>query len=217
MIPIQSFKCEVMQTLSCMEHVYMSILYDSTATWGKVIGTDFADNGAISQMQVRPPTWVTVHVYIVHTKSVTLPNTHSSSTPYAHDTPLNHYWGWAATICIVSVSLSGFVGPSLCTTATRFHFCACLCMSQMHKYFCAWTGTVNGLTIEVCLCLGISFIIIVHCISFLYISVAIAAGRRLAHRLFNNEPDSKLDYSNISTVVFSHPPVGTVGITEGKD
>ena len=52
--------------------------------------------------------------------------------------------------------------------------------------------------------------------SLFYISVAIAAGRKLAHRLFNNEPDSKLDYSNISTVVFSHPPVGTVGITEGK-
>ena len=48
------------------------------------------------------------------------------------------------------------------------------------------------------------------------ISVAIAAGRKLAHRIFNNEPDSKLDYENIPTVVFSHPPVGTVGITEGK-
>ena len=46
-------------------------------------------------------------------------------------------------------------------------------------------------------------------------SVAIAAGRKLAHRIFNNEPDSKLDYDNIPTVVFSHPPVGTVGITEG--
>ena len=37
--------------------------------------------------------------------------------------------------------------------------------------------------------------------------VAIAAGRRLAHRLFDNKPDLKLDYSNIPTVVFSHPPV----------
>ncbi|XP_062600688.1 glutathione reductase, mitochondrial-like [Saccostrea cucullata] len=44
--------------------------------------------------------------------------------------------------------------------------------------------------------------------------VAIAAGRRLAHRLFDNKPDLKLDYSNIATVVFSHPPVGTVGLTE---
>ena len=47
-------------------------------------------------------------------------------------------------------------------------------------------------------------------------SVAIAAGRRLSHRLFNNEKDLKLDYENIPTVVFSHPPIGTVGLTEGK-
>lgn len=44
--------------------------------------------------------------------------------------------------------------------------------------------------------------------------VAIAAGRCLARRLFGNEPDSFLDYQNIPTVVFSHPPIGTVGITE---
>uniref|UniRef100_A0A2K5D933 glutathione-disulfide reductase n=1 Tax=Aotus nancymaae TaxID=37293 RepID=A0A2K5D933_AOTNA len=44
--------------------------------------------------------------------------------------------------------------------------------------------------------------------------VAIAAGRKLAHRLFENKEDSKLDYSNIPTVVFSHPPIGTVGLTE---
>jgi glutathione reductase (NADPH) len=44
--------------------------------------------------------------------------------------------------------------------------------------------------------------------------VAIAAGRRLAHRIFNNESDLKLDYVNIPTVVFSHPPIGTCGITE---
>ncbi|CAH1245130.1 GSR [Branchiostoma lanceolatum] len=43
--------------------------------------------------------------------------------------------------------------------------------------------------------------------------VAIAAGRKLAHRVFNSE-DTKLDYSNIPTVVFSHPPIGTVGLTE---
>ena len=44
--------------------------------------------------------------------------------------------------------------------------------------------------------------------------VAIAAGRRLAERLFNNQTDSKVDYSSIPSVVFSHPPIGTVGMTE---
>ncbi|APU48686.1 glutathione-disulfide reductase [Acinetobacter junii] len=44
--------------------------------------------------------------------------------------------------------------------------------------------------------------------------VAVAAGRRLSERLFNNKPNEYLDYVNIPTVVFSHPPIGTVGITE---
>ena len=44
--------------------------------------------------------------------------------------------------------------------------------------------------------------------------VAIAAGRRLAERLFQNKIDSKVDYSNVPSVVFSHPPIGTVGMTE---
>ncbi|XP_041315242.1 glutathione reductase, mitochondrial isoform X6 [Pyrgilauda ruficollis] len=44
--------------------------------------------------------------------------------------------------------------------------------------------------------------------------VAIAAGRKLAHRLFEGKQDSRLDYENIPTVVFSHPPIGTVGLTE---
>ncbi|NJD00308.1 glutathione-disulfide reductase [Candidatus Erwinia dacicola] len=44
--------------------------------------------------------------------------------------------------------------------------------------------------------------------------VAVAAGRRLSERLFNNKPDEYLDYSNVPTVVFSHPPIGTVGLSE---
>lgn len=44
--------------------------------------------------------------------------------------------------------------------------------------------------------------------------VAIAAGRKLAARLFNNEPKAKLDYENVASVVFSHPPVGLVGLNE---
>ncbi|WP_196139082.1 glutathione-disulfide reductase [Aliikangiella sp. G2MR2-5] len=46
--------------------------------------------------------------------------------------------------------------------------------------------------------------------------VAVAAGRRLSERLFNNKPDEKLDYSNIPTVVFSHPAIGTIGLTEAQ-
>ena len=44
--------------------------------------------------------------------------------------------------------------------------------------------------------------------------VAIAAGRRLADRLFGGDPERHLDYRLIPTVVFSHPPIGTVGLTE---
>lgn len=44
--------------------------------------------------------------------------------------------------------------------------------------------------------------------------VAVKAGRQLSERLFNNKPDAKMDYSCIPTVVFSHPPIGTVGVTE---
>lgn len=52
--------------------------------------------------------------------------------------------------------------------------------------------------------------------------MAIAAGRALSNRLFGtNHPaggphlaNAKLDYTNIPTVVFSHPEVGTTGLTE---
>ena len=46
--------------------------------------------------------------------------------------------------------------------------------------------------------------------------VAIAAGRRLADRLFGGKPGRRLDYDRIPTVIFSHPPIGTVGLTEGE-
>jgi glutathione reductase (NADPH) len=44
--------------------------------------------------------------------------------------------------------------------------------------------------------------------------VAVKAGRQLSERLFNNKPDAKMDYDLIPTVVFSHPPIGTLGMTE---
>lgn len=44
--------------------------------------------------------------------------------------------------------------------------------------------------------------------------VAIKAGRQLAERLFNNMPNAHMDYENIPTVVFSHPTIGTVGLSE---
>ncbi|MDH3672138.1 MAG: glutathione-disulfide reductase [Gammaproteobacteria bacterium] len=46
--------------------------------------------------------------------------------------------------------------------------------------------------------------------------VAIAAGRKLADRLFGGQADAKLDYENIPTVIFSHPPLGTIGMTEDE-
>lgn len=44
--------------------------------------------------------------------------------------------------------------------------------------------------------------------------VAIAAGRRLSDRLFGGKPDSHLDYTNIPSVIFSHPPIATIGLSE---
>ena len=46
--------------------------------------------------------------------------------------------------------------------------------------------------------------------------VAIAAGRRLSDRLYGGMADRHLDYSNIASVVFSHPPIGSVGMTENQ-
>ena len=46
--------------------------------------------------------------------------------------------------------------------------------------------------------------------------VAVAAGRQLAERLFNGKPDAHLDYANIASVVFSHPPIGSVGLSEAE-
>ncbi len=44
--------------------------------------------------------------------------------------------------------------------------------------------------------------------------VAIAAGRRLADRVFGGQTGRHLDYENIPTVIFGRPPIGTVGLTE---
>ncbi|KAI1175159.1 putative glutathione protein [Nemania sp. FL0916] len=47
--------------------------------------------------------------------------------------------------------------------------------------------------------------------------VAIAAGRRLAERLYGPQDvyaNARLDYSGIPSVVFAHPEVGSIGLTE---
>lgn len=44
--------------------------------------------------------------------------------------------------------------------------------------------------------------------------VAVAAGRRLADRLFGGQTEARLDYENIPSVVFAEPPLGMVGLTE---
>ncbi len=46
--------------------------------------------------------------------------------------------------------------------------------------------------------------------------VAIAAGRRLSDRVFGGKHDRRLDYELIPTVVFTHPPIGTVGLSEAE-
>lgn len=49
--------------------------------------------------------------------------------------------------------------------------------------------------------------------------MAIAAGRRLADRLFSANPEhatAKVSYENVPTVIFSHPTIGTIGLTEDE-
>ncbi len=46
--------------------------------------------------------------------------------------------------------------------------------------------------------------------------VAIAAGRRLADRLYGGMEGRHLDYELIPTVIFSHPTIGTIGMTEDE-
>ena len=46
--------------------------------------------------------------------------------------------------------------------------------------------------------------------------VAIAAGRKLAARLFGNQPLARVDYRDIPSVVFAHPPVATLGLAEDE-
>ena len=46
--------------------------------------------------------------------------------------------------------------------------------------------------------------------------VAIGAGRRLADRVFGGMTDRHLSYDVIPSVVFSHPPIGTVGLSEDE-
>jgi glutathione reductase (NADPH) len=46
--------------------------------------------------------------------------------------------------------------------------------------------------------------------------VALESGRQLGNRLFGGPEyrDARLNYDNIPTVVFAHPEVGTIGLTE---
>lgn len=44
--------------------------------------------------------------------------------------------------------------------------------------------------------------------------VAVKAARLLSERLFGGKPEAKMDYSLVPTVMFSHPAIGTIGLTE---
>lgn len=45
------------------------------------------------------------------------------------------------------------------------------------------------------------------------ISVAVRAGRILAERLFNGRSSLKMNYDSFPTIIFSHPPIGTCGMS----
>ena len=46
--------------------------------------------------------------------------------------------------------------------------------------------------------------------------VAIAAARRLMDRLYGGQSERRMNYQDIPSVVFSHPPIGAVGLTEAE-
>jgi len=43
---------------------------------------------------------------------------------------------------------------------------------------------------------------------------AVRCGRILSERLFNGKTTLRMNYDNIATIVFSHPPIGTVGLSQ---
>ncbi|MFC5630370.1 MULTISPECIES: glutathione-disulfide reductase [Streptococcus] len=44
--------------------------------------------------------------------------------------------------------------------------------------------------------------------------VAVKAGRQLSERLFNAKTNAKMDYKDVATVIFSHPAIGSIGLSE---
>lgn len=44
--------------------------------------------------------------------------------------------------------------------------------------------------------------------------VAVKAGRQLSERLFNGKTNAKMDYKDVATVIFSHPAIGSIGLSE---
>lgn len=44
--------------------------------------------------------------------------------------------------------------------------------------------------------------------------VAIRAGRKFADRVFGNHAGAKMDYTNVPSVIFTHPPAGSIGLSE---